>query len=627
MYKYIFRILEKNFFFNIYSRRSILLLIDSFLILISIRFAEYFSSYVNKPSIYVLENKHKFLIIILGLIFNILTKQYKSITKYISSKAIYSFTIRNFIFSFLLYFLFKNIVNELTLFFCLLYAIILTYITLIVRFVIKDFSISITKKKNIKGSQNIVIYGAGAAGAQIASNLSLNNKYIIDYFVDDSQFLWGRTINGIKVEPPLTLKKVNNKIDKILFAIPSIDLNNKRRIFNFLGELNIPILQLPSIDELIYKNENIDTLKPISIEEILGRDPVKPDEKIISKIIKNNSILVTGGAGSIGSELSRQILKFKPSKLIIVDQSELNLYNLGKNLPIKNEETELKFVLGNVTNSKLIELLIEENNIECIVHAAAYKHVPLLESNIMQGLLNNVLSTRVICKCAFEKKVKKVMLISSDKAVRPTNIMGASKRISELIFQAYAALTEDREIETVFSMVRFGNVLGSSGSVVPLFREQLSNGGPITLTDPNVIRYFMTIKEATELVLHSIALAKGGDVFLLDMGKPMRIFDLAKKMVFLSGLSVKSESNPKGDIEIKNIGLRPGEKLYEELLIDSESEPTEHPLIFRAKEKMIEFLSLESKINQLCKFSLDNDKDKFIELVTQLVPEYSSQET
>ena len=620
--KLIIRLIDRDFLLNLYFRRSILIFIDSTLIFTSIKISEYFSSYINKPYSYDVGFKLELIIIFFGLLFNIVTGQYRSITKYISNKALYYFGIRNFIFSCLIYLIFNHIFEQLTLFFCLIYASLITYITLFTRFILRDISISINKVKT-RNFQNIVIYGAGSAGVQLAASLKLNNNYKIIYFVDDSEFIWGRCINGIKVNPPINLEKDNLKIDKILFAIPSIDLANKRKIFKFLSNLNKPILQVPSIDEILYKNAKLETFKPIFIEEILGRDPVSPDKEIIRNIITDKTILVTGAAGSIGSELCRQIVKFKPKKLILFDQSEYNLYLLHNEFKI-HRNLQCQFILGNVLNKKFLEHIINNNQINIILHAAAYKHVPLLESNIMQGLLNNVLATKNICEYSYKNNIQKVILISSDKAVRPTNIMGASKRISELIVQAYANLsnTEINKNSRVFSMVRFGNVLGSSGSVVPLFRKQILNGGPITLTDPNVTRYFMTIKEASQLVLHSTALSKGGEVFLLDMGQPIKIFDLAKKMIFLSGLTLKDKSNPAGDIEIKNIGLRPGEKLFEELLIDSKSEKTKHPLIYKANEKMIKIDKLNSYLNKLESLSYENDLKQFIDLVKVIVPEY-----
>tara|TARA_B100000161_G_scaffold27033_1_gene15907 strand:+ start:84 stop:1964 length:1881 start_codon:yes stop_codon:yes gene_type:complete len=623
MYKFFFKFLRRKFFYNLYLRRFILVFFDAILIFASIKLSEYFTTYINKPLVFDTSLSFKLITIFFGLFFNFITGQYKSITKYISYKAIYAYTIRNFIFSILLYLFFKESFEELTLFFCLIYFISLTYTTLIVRFVLRDLSIFLTKFRSLNNFQRIVIYGAGSAGVQLAATLRLNHNYNLAYFVDDSQLMWGRNINGIKVKAPSYLKEINQKIDKILFAIPSIDSSNKRRIFNFLGDLNKPVLQIPSIDEILYKNFSIDTLKPIGVEEILGRLPVKPDKILIERNIKNKSVLVTGAAGSIGSELCRQILKFNPKKLILIDQSEYNLYVLQNEFKqIYEEFTELKFFLGNVLNQKLIENIIKENKINLILHAAAYKHVPLLESNIFQGLLNNVLSTKIICETAYKNDVEKVILISSDKAVRPTNIMGASKRISELLIQAYAKFSKENKNKIIYSMVRFGNVLGSSGSVVPLFKKQIAKGGPITITDVNVIRYFMTIKEASQLVLQSTSLAKGGDLFLLDMGNPIKIIDLARKMIFLSGLSVKDKLNPNGDIEIKVIGLRPGEKLYEELLIDSESRPTKHPLIYTAKEKMLDIKIIQRQLDKLEKHAHNNEMVGFIKTLKKLVPEY-----
>ena len=418
MYKFFFKFLKIKFFYNLYLRRFILVFFDAILIFASIKLSEYFTTYINKPLVFDTSLSFKLITIFFFLFFNFITGQYKSITKYISYKAIYAYTIRNFIFSILLYLFFKESFEELTLFFCLIYFISLTYTTLIVRFVLRDLSIFLTKFRSLNNFQRIVIYGAGSAGVQLAATLRLNHNYNLAYFVDDSQLMWGRNINGIKVKAPSYLKEINQKIDKILFAIPSIDSSNKRRIFNFLGDLNKPVLQIPSIDEILYKNFSIDTLKPIGVEEILGRLPVKPDKILIEKNIKNKSVLVTGAAGSIGSELCRQILKFNPKKLILIDQSEYNLYVLQNEFKqIYEEFTELKFFLGNVLDQKLIENIIKENKINLILHAAAYKHVPLLESNIFQGLLNNVLSTKIICETAYKNDVEKVILISSDKAV------------------------------------------------------------------------------------------------------------------------------------------------------------------------------------------------------------------
>ena len=334
--------------------------------------------------------------------------------------------------------------------------------------------------------------------------------------------------------------------------------------------------------------------------------------------------MVTGAGGSIGSELCRQIIKFKPSKLILFERSEISLYKINQELVIpSNESISILPVLGCATNLKFVNKTILDNNIDFIFHAAAYKHVPLLEENALQGIYNNVFSTKCICMAAEKNKsIKGVILISSDKAVRPANIMGASKRLSELVVQAYAQKSQERIFKTCFSMVRFGNVLGSSGSVVPLFKKQIELGGHITITDPNVIRYFMTITEAAQLVLQASSLSKGGDVFLLDMGEPVKIKQLAEKMISLNSLTIKDKNNCDGDIEIVSTGLRPGEKLFEELLIDSECEKTTHPLIFKAKEKFIHYEILFPKLQLLEQYLLNFDTNASLELLNDLVEEW-----
>ena len=335
--------------------------------------------------------------------------------------------------------------------------------------------------------------------------------------------------------------------------------------------------------------------------------------------IKNSIICVTGAGGSIGSELCRQILNLNPKKLILIEISEPSLYSISQEL-INDFKTpqKIKTYLGNVIDKNFINEIFVKEKVEMVFHAAAYKHVPLVESNPLQGILNNYLSTKTICHCALEKKLSNVLLVSTDKAVRPTSIMGVSKRIAEIVCQYYSKINKN----TIYSMVRFGNVLGSSGSVVPLFKKQISKGGPITLTDVEVIRYFMTIDEAVHLMIESLNLAKGGEVFLLDMGKPMKILDLAKKMIFLSGLSIKDEKNPGGDIEIKIIGLRKGEKLYEELLIEAKSYETEHKKIFKARERLPSLKNIENNLYSLEKALIENDIKKVLTTSSKLVPEW-----
>ena len=414
---------------------------------------------------------------------------------------------------------------------------------------------------------------------------------------------------------------MESSIDQVLLAIPSLPRSERRRIVDGLQSFGIPVLQVPSVDDLTSGRATIDALRPIAIEDLLGRDEVLADSQLLGPCIRDSVICVTGAGGSIGSELCLQILALSPSRLILLERSEPALYAIEQQLRSHvSEGVVLHAVLGSAHDSKLLLRLFADQAVDLVFHAAAYKHVPLVEANPLAGLANNVGSTDQVCRAAVATGVSQVVLISTDKAVRPTNVMGASKRLAELVVQAHALETTS----TRFSMVRFGNVLGSSGSVVPLFRRQIASGGPITLTHPEIIRYFMTIPEAATLVLHSSVLAQGGDVFLLDMGEPVWIKALAEQMVRLSGLSLRDEEHPDGDIEIICTGLRPGEKLYEELLIDAESEPTAHPLIYRAKERSLPPNELWPQLEALSSAIAAQDVDAALKLLEELVPEWQS---
>ena len=414
-------------------------------------------------------------------------------------------------------------------------------------------------------------------------------------------------------------------------AIPSLDKKKFNEIVSKLYFKKFNVLKVPSLDELTNGKAQIDSLSPISIYDLLSRNNVSYIKELYGPGIRDCCICVTGAAGSIGSELSLQIAKLGPSKLIMIDHNEYGLYDLRQNLiRDKRINTELIFKLGNVVNQKFINNIFKKYKVNKVFHAAAYKHVPIVESNAIQGLLNNVYSTNTICKAAKLAKLDNVILVSSDKAVRPTNIMGASKRLSELIIQAFA--NEEQKFEkkanskskkTLFSMVRFGNVLNSSGSVVPLFKKQIDSGGPITITHKNIKRYFMTITEAVELLIQTIVLSKGGDLFLLDMGEPVLIRNLAEQMVKLSGLKLKNrDAGIEGDIEIVYSGLRSGEKLYEELLIDSKAEKTKHPLIYFANESFLKAENLFPKLEILFDCLQDDDLDKSLKILKELVPEW-----
>jgi len=500
----------------------------------------------------------------------------------------------------------------------LLLWLLLAGITGFTRIVLRDVFLVIQARSR-KNYTRVAIYGAGSAGVQLAAALRLADGYSIESFFDDDTVLWHRSINGVQIEPPHNLKRLACNIDYVLLAIPSLSPSRRRQIVDLVQGYGLKVLQIPSVEEITSGRARIDTLRPIQVEELLGRDAVYADSKLLGAAVNGASICVTGAGGSIGSELCRQILRLKPSKLLLLERSEPNLYTIHQELlRTLPAGVELLPILGSADNQALVDRCFLEYGIEIILHTAAYKHVPLVESNPLEGLANNAVSTRVICEAARRCGARKMILISTDKAVRPTNVMGASKRLAELILQAQPAGP------TIFAMVRFGNVLGSSGSVVPLFRRQIESGGPITLTHPEVIRYFMTIAEASQLVLQATALAKGGDVLLLDMGEPIRIKSLAEQMIRLSGLTVKNDSNIAGDIEIVCTGLRPGEKLFEELLISAESQSTLHPLIFRAQENCLPPENLWPKLKALESSIKQRDLNNSLSILATLVPEWES---
>ncbi len=486
-----------------------------------------------------------------------------------------------------------------------------------IKIILRDF-LRLFSNSN-KKIQKVVIYGAGSAGAQLISSLRTTGAFKILFIVDDNKKLWKRNISGIKIKSPEFLKNINYKIDNVLLAIPSLNLQRRKQIIYKIQDYGFSILEVPSIDEITEGKSKIGNLRRINIEDLLQRDIVNPIPELLINSIQNSIVLITGAGGSIGSEIGLQLCKLNPKKLILIDSNEKNLYELINNLEKYNSKSnKIKFVLGNCCDKMFMDRLIKEDKVELIFHSSAYKHVNLVEKNPIQGLLNNILSSYVLCHLATLHKIDKVILISTDKAVRPTNIMGASKRVSELLFQAYNSYVED----TKFSIVRFGNVLNSSGSVIPLFRNQIKNGKPLTITHPKVIRYFMTIQEAAQLVIQSSSLSKGGEVFLLDMGEPVEILDLAKKMIKLSGLTIKDKKNKDGDIEIIFTGLKSGEKLYEELLIDNKSKPTIHPLIYKAEETFIPYLEILPLIKELENYLRKNDQSNSLKVLKKLVPEW-----
>lgn len=452
-----------------------------------------------------------------------------------------------------------------------------------------------------KAKHRVLIYGAGCSGRQLLYALQSGDEYKPVVFVDDNTELQKTTVCGLTVLPAELLEKAiqRYRIDRVLLAMPSAGRGRKRELLEWLSALPVPVQSIPGMADLVAGHMKIDDLQDIRIEDVLGREVIEPNQQLMYANIRSKVVMVTGAGGSIGSELCRQIIRCKPRILVLFDVSEYALYSIERELNALKRRfgysCTVKPVLGSVQQQKLLEQVMTNFQVQTVYHAAAYKHVPLVEYNMVEGVRNNVFGTWACAEAAIAAKVENFVLISTDKAVRPTNVMGASKRMAELVLQGLAS----RQNSTRMCMVRFGNVLGSSGSVVPLFAQQIKAGGPVTLTHQDITRFFMTIPEASQLVIQAGAMAKGGEVFVLDMGEPLRIYDLAKRMIHLAGLTLKDKTNPNGDIEIQITGLRPGEKLYEELLIGNNESKTEHSRIRAAKEQFLSWSATMLLLNSL----------------------------
>jgi FlaA1/EpsC-like NDP-sugar epimerase len=477
----------------------------------------------------------------------------------------------------------------------------------------------------------VLIYGAGTTGRQLAAAMANSHEMQVTGFLDDDDRLHGHMLNGQPIYNPADLDSLAStlNISDVLLAMPSLSRRRRNEILNQLRTTHMAVRTLPSLTDLAQGKVSISDLRELDIDDLLGREPVAPNHILLAKNIVGKVVLVTGAGGSIGSELCRQILAVGPSKLLLIEQSEFALYGIHQELEEKLSGRDIVLVplLASVQDDDRMREIMSTWHPDTVYHAAAYKHVPLVEHNPAAGIKNNVLGTLRTAQAAAENGVTDFVLISTDKAVRPTNVMGASKRLAEMALQALAAHQAGTAGGitggTKFSMVRFGNVLGSSGSVVPKFRQQIRDGGPITLTHPDVTRYFMTIPEAAQLVIQAGAMAKGGDVFVLDMGQPVKIMDLARRMVELSGLTVKDEEYPEGDIEIAVTGLRPGEKLYEELLIGDNPKPTVHPRIMKAHEDFMPWAEFETKLKALDIALNVNDVGVIRLMMQQLVVGYT----
>ena len=495
----------------------------------------------------------------------------------------------------------------------------------------------------------VLIYGAGSAGRQLASAMTNSNEMRVVGFLDNDDRLHGHVLNGLPIHNPADLAELllNVPVTDVLLALPSVSRQRRNAILAALSPHKLAVRTLPGLSDIATGKVSMSDVRELDIDDLLGREPVKPNGLLLNRNTQNKTVMVTGAGGSIGSELCRQILKTKPKRLLLVEMSEFALYQIHQELQalvqegwtpdqvrgdedVRGDGVEIVPLLASVCDEVRVHEIMDTWKPSTVYHAAAYKHVPLVEHNPSEGVRNNVWGTRVCAEAAARNGVQNFVLISTDKAVRPTNIMGATKRLAEMVLQALAEVNaavaaqggRAPTAKTTFSMVRFGNVLGSSGSVVPLFREQIKNGRPITLTHADITRYFMTIPEAAQLVVQAGAMGQGGDVFVLDMGQPVKIIDLARRMVELSGMTVRDELHPDGDIELTVTGLRPGEKLYEELLIGDNPKPTQHPRIMRAHEQFLSWTDLEQKLNALSIAMNVNDVPVIRGMLQELVSGY-----
>ena len=489
----------------------------------------------------------------------------------------------------------------------------------------------LNRRNFIGHRQRALIYGAGSAGRQLAVSLRHEPSILLQGYLDDDERLAGQRLDGVKVflgdKAATYISRLG--IDTVILAVPNASRQQRETIIRKFENLSVRVLIVPKMADLLDGSLSMGDLRDIEVTDLLGRDQVPPNHLLLYRTVGNRSVMITGAGGSIGSELCRQVSQLQPARIILVEMTEHALYLIETELRELQkaghlgEEVEIRAELGNIADRNTVVRLFDRWRPETVFHAAAYKHVPLVEENVIAGMRNNIFGTLYCALEAERTETRNFILISTDKAVRPSNVMGASKRVCELVLQALAA----RGSATRFAIVRFGNVLGSSGSVVPRFQQQIRNGGPVTLTHRDVTRYFMTIPEASQLVIQAGAMAEGGEVYVLDMGEPIKIHDLARTMIHLSGLSVRDGTNPGGDIEICEIGLRKGEKLYEELLIGDSPEATHHPRIMRARETFIEWGALADLLEKLDASLLDGDRQHSLQLLSALVPEFVGEQS
>tara|TARA_B100000989_G_scaffold180379_1_gene135556 strand:+ start:2695 stop:4683 length:1989 start_codon:yes stop_codon:yes gene_type:complete len=609
---------------NRYSKRAIAIITDVSLIV----FCTWLAFILRLEELILLKD-FNFLPVILSILIMVpifwLFGLYRTIFRYTGSSIIFTISMSTFSYG-LIYFLIIGvygiqgvprsigIIQPMLLFLAILSS------RLGIKYIISESSI--LKKNTIK--QNVLIYGAGEAGRQLITALENSLEFEVVGFLDDNVQLHGQVLLGKIVYPPFKLEKVlqNKNIRFVFLALPSVSRTKRNQIIQRLNLYKLSVKTLPSVSEIVDGRITVSDIKDLNINDLLNREEVKPDIKLLNKNVKSKIVLVTGAGGSIGSELCRQIIKLNPEKLLLLELNEFALYKIFEELKDLNKNLKIISLLVNVQDQSRLETIFETFKVDTVYHAAAYKHVPLVEENMCEGVKNNVFSTLSVAKAAVKKKVLNLVLISSDKAVRPTNIMGASKRLAELCMQG--VYHDTKNISTNFSIVRFGNVLESSGSVIPKFKNQIKEGGPVTLTHKDVRRYFMTITEAAQLVIQAGSMGKSSEVFLLDMGESVKIKDLLYNMIKLSGFTIKDDKNPDGDIDVKIIGLRPGEKLYEELLIGENPQKTNHPKIRKTNDPYIPFDQLEESLSSLKNLLYFNKVKEVKEMLNKLLKLYQS---
>lgn len=510
----------------------------------------------------------------------------------------------------------------------LVFAVLLMVSRVIARYVLFDL---LSQRGVVGDRQRVLIYGAGSSGRQLAGSLRHEPNMILQGYIDDDRRLVGKRVDHAVVYGTDRIDHLIEefRIDSVLLALPRISRKQRERIIKKFDNVNVHVKTLPAIGDLLTGSISVHDLREIEITDLLGRDPVPPDQRLLHKTITGRVVMVTGAGGSIGSELCRKISQLQPAQLILVEMTEHALYSIEAELREAQRsglfaaDVVVHAELGSVADRDAVRRLFERRRPDTVFHAAAYKHVPLVEENVLSGMRNNIFGTWYCAVEAERAGARHFILVSTDKAVRPTNVMGATKRVCELVLQGLAA----RSTTTCFANVRFGNVLGSSGSVVPRFQRQIQGGGPVTLTHRNVTRYFMTIPEAAQLVIQAAGMARGGEVFLLDMGEPICIYDLARAMINLSGLTIRDSDNPEGDIEIVEVGLRPGEKLYEEMLIGAASAPTDHPRIMQARESFLPYEALADQLEQMDGALRGGERHDALAVLSGLVPEFLGEQS